>query len=115
MYCHVNYSILKKMGEFSIKIKVAGSEYPLRLEPNDEELVLKAASIINERYFEFEKKYSHVREKKDILAMAFLKIVVDILKEDKGRQDELNRLQVFAKDVNSMVEDHQDKVKQYKG
>lgn len=103
------------MGEFSIKIKVAGSEYPLRLKKEDEEIVMKAASIINERYFEFEKAYSHVREKKDILAMAFLQIMTDVLKGERGKEDELNRLQVFVKDVNAMVSEHQDKVKQYKG
>jgi hypothetical protein len=102
------------MGEFSIKIKVAGSEYPLRLNQEDEEIVLKAASIINERYFDFEKKYSHVREKKDILAMAFLQLMVDVMKGEKGKTDELNRLQVFATEVNNMMDEHQDKVKQYK-
>lgn len=42
------------MGEFSIKIKVAGSEYPMRLNKTDEEIVMRAASIINDRYNEFE-------------------------------------------------------------
>jgi cell division protein ZapA len=99
------------MEQISIKIKVAGTEYPLRVKAEDEELILNAASIINERYFEFEKKFSHVREKKDILAMAFLQIMVDQLKDVSGKKSELDRLQVFAQEVNSMLQEHQGKIK----
>ena len=99
------------MEQLSIKIKVAGTEYPLRVRQEDEELILNAASIINERYFEFEKKFSHVREKKDILAMAFLQIMVDRLKDETGTQKEFNRLQIFAQEVNSMLQDHREKIK----
>jgi cell division protein ZapA (FtsZ GTPase activity inhibitor) len=100
------------MGDVSLKIKIAGSEYPLRLNAEDEEIVQKAASIINERYAEFENKFSGVREKKDILAMAALQLTVDLLKGEKGRTEELNRLQLFVQEVNSMVEDHQSKLRQ---
>jgi cell division protein ZapA len=103
------------MGEFSIKIKVAGSEYPMKLNAADEEIVMKAASIINERYYEFEKQYPNVREKKDILAMAFLQIMVDEIKGFKDKDKELNRLKVFVQEVNEMVDGHEDKIKQYKG
>lgn len=99
------------MEQLSIKIKVAGSEYPLRIKPEDEDLIHSAASIINDRYFEFEKKFSHVREKKDILAMAFLQIMVDQLRNDSGRNAEINRLQVFAQEVNTMLQEHQGKLK----
>ena len=104
---------MNKMGEFSIKIKVAGSEYPLRISTADEEVVMRAASIINERYNEFEKLYPNVREKKDILAMAFLQIMVDELKGFKDKEGELNRLKIFAKEVNDMVEGHEDKIKHF--
>lgn len=100
------------MGEFSIKIKVAGSEYPLRISQEDEEVVMKAASIINEHYHAFETQYSHVREKKDVLAMCFLQIMVNQLKGNQGREDELNRLKVFTQEVNSMLDDHKGKLGQ---
>ncbi|MFN5182955.1 MAG: cell division protein ZapA [Bacteroidota bacterium] len=99
------------MEQLSIKVKVAGTEYPLRVNSEDEELILNAASIINERYFEFENKFSHVREKKDILAMAFLQIMVDHLRDASGNKSELNRLQIFAQEVNSMLQEHQGKIK----
>jgi len=99
------------MGEFSIKIKVAGSEYPMRLNKTDEEIVMRAASIINDRYNEFEKQYPNVREKKDILAMAFLQIMVDEIKGFKEKDNELNRLKIFVQEVNDMVDGHQDKIK----
>jgi hypothetical protein len=100
------------MGEFSIKLKIAGSEYPLRISREDEEIVMKAASLINEQYAEFEKNYSHVREKKDVLAMCFLQIMVDQLKGVKGKDDELNRLKVFTQEVNSMIDEHKTKLSQ---
>ena len=101
----------EKMEQLSIKIKVAGTEYPLRIRPEDEEIIHKAASIINERYFEFEGKFNHVREKKDILAMAFLQIMVDLIKEESGKKAEFNRLQVFAQEINLMLQDHHEKIK----
>lgn len=103
------------MGEVSIKIKLAGSEYPLKLKSEDEEIVLMASSIINEKYTEFEKKFSGIREKKDVLAMAFLQIMVDMLKGNVGKDAELNRLQLFVQEVNTMVEQHHNVLKQNNG
>lgn len=100
------------MGEFSIKIKVAGSEYPMRIKSEDEEVVMKAASIINEHYDAFEKQFTQVREKKDILAMCFLQIMVDQLKGIEGKENELNRLKVFTQEVNSMIGEHKGKLGQ---
>ncbi len=100
------------MGDLSIKINIAGTEYPLRLKSDEEETVRQASSLINERFAEFEKKFSGVREKKDILAMVTLQLMVELLKGEKGRVAELNRLQLFVQEVNSMVEGHQSKLKQ---
>lgn len=99
----------------SIKVKIAGSEYPLKLKSEDEEIVIQAASIINERYTEFENKFSGVREKKDVLSMAFLQIMVDMLKGNVGKDAELNRLQLFVQEVNTMVEQHHNVLKQNNG
>ncbi|MFL5752168.1 MAG: cell division protein ZapA [Bacteroidia bacterium] len=99
------------MSEVSLKINVAGLEYPLRLKQEDVDNVQKAAELINEKIAEFEKNYS-VKEKRDILAMVMLQVVSQLLQQDKSKSEELTKLQSLLDELNQMVKVHQEKIGQ---
>ena len=66
------------MPEVSIKIKIAGREYPLTVKHDEEEKILKAAALINEQVSEYEKNYS-VNNKQDLLAMSALHMATQLV------------------------------------
>lgn len=99
------------MSEVSLKINVAGIEYPLRLKQEDTDNVQRAAKLINEKIAEFEANYS-VKEKKDVLAMVMLQLVSQLLQQDKQKSEELTKLQSLLDELNQMVRVHQEKISQ---
>lgn len=97
------------MSEVSIKIVVAGSEYPLRVEQSGVSEIEAAARLINEKVKDFETKYP-VKEKKDVLAMVMLQTVTELLRQNKQISEEKNQLNSVLDELNRMVESHQEKV-----
>jgi cell division protein ZapA len=76
------------MGEISIKITIADRTYPLRVSMEEEEVVRRAAKIINERLKDYQENYA-VRDKQDLLSMAVLHYATAVLKaEQKGQQQD---------------------------
>lgn len=69
------------MGELSIKVTIANRVYPLSIEPDEEEYVRKAASMINDVAKNYEQNYA-VKDKQDLLAMAALKFATEKLELD---------------------------------
>jgi cell division protein ZapA (FtsZ GTPase activity inhibitor) len=99
------------MSEVSLKIIVAGTEYPLRLKNEDVANVRDAAELINSKVAEFDKNYS-VKDKKDVLAMVMLQLVSQLLQQDKTKSEELIKLQSLLDELNQMVRSHQEKISQ---
>jgi cell division protein ZapA len=87
------------MAEVSLKILIAGRTYPLTIKQEDEQAVLTAARMINEKVKEFETNYS-VRDKQDLLAMSALNLLATQQNEPAKtpEQDELNQLDLFVSD-----------------
>ncbi|MCW3072805.1 MAG: cell division protein ZapA [Bacteroidetes bacterium] len=85
------------MAEVSLKILIAGRTYPLTVKQEDEQAVLTAARMINEKVKEFEVNYS-VRDKQDLLAMSALNLLATQQNTPKKtpEQDELNQLDLFV-------------------
>ncbi|NUM50343.1 MAG: cell division protein ZapA [Flavobacteriales bacterium] len=76
------------MPEVSLKITIAGRTYPITVQTNERENVLKAASVLSEEIIRFEKEYD-VRDKQDLLAMAALKIATLLVElKDKHNNTE---------------------------
>ena len=75
------------MGEISIKINIADRVYPLRVNMEEEEMIRRAAKIINDRIKEFQDNYA-VRDKQDLLSMCVLHYATATLKAEKKRVDE---------------------------
>ena len=76
------------MGEISIKINIADRVYPLRINMEEEEIVRRAAKLINDRIKEFQENYA-VRDKQDLLSMCVLHYATTTLKaEQKGMNED---------------------------
>lgn len=69
------------MGEISIKITIADRIYPLKVKVEEEEIVRRAAKLINERIKEYQDNYA-VRDKQDLLSMAVLHYATTVLKTE---------------------------------
>ena len=87
------------MADVSLKILIAGRTYPLTVKQEDEQAVLNAAKLINEKVKEFEVNYS-VRDKQDLLAMSALNLLATQQNSPKkaAELDELNQLDLFVSD-----------------
>ena len=59
------------MEEFSISVNIADRTYKLTIEKQEEEIVRKAAKLINDKIKEFSKDYAF-KDKQDLLAMIAL-------------------------------------------
>lgn len=97
------------MSETSIKIEIAGAEYPLKLKTEDVAVIEQTAALIKEKITEFERSYS-VKDKKDVLAMVFLQTLSEFVKKDIEKSAEITKLQSLLDELNDMVKQHQQKV-----
>ncbi len=69
------------MGEISIKINIADRVYPLRVNMEEEEIIRRAAKLINDRIKEYQENYA-VKDKQDLLSMCVLHYATSSLKAD---------------------------------
>jgi len=70
------------MGEISIKINIADRVYPLKVNMEEEEIIRRAAKLINDRIKEYQENYA-VKDKQDLLSMCVLHYATSSLKADK--------------------------------
>jgi cell division protein ZapA len=76
------------MGEISIKINIADRVYPLKVNTEEEEIIRKAARLINERIKDYQDNYA-VRDKQDLLSMCVLHYATQVLQaEKKGNRED---------------------------
>lgn len=75
------------MGEISIKINIADRVYPLKINMEEEEIIRKAAKLINERIKEYQENYA-VRDKQDLLSMCVLHYATSTLKAEQQSVNE---------------------------
>ena len=74
----------------SISVTVGDRRYPLKVRASDEELVRHAEHLINEKFNEFQLRFTG-QEKIDYIAMSAVMNLVDLLKNQNqdGEQGEL--------------------------
>lgn len=75
------------MGDISIKINIADRVYPLKIDADEEELVRRAAKLINDRIKEFQENYA-VKDKQDLLSMCVLHYATSTLKAERKASNE---------------------------
>lgn len=75
------------MGEISIKINIADRVYPLKVDMDEEEIVRRAAKLINDRIKEYQENYA-VRDKQDLLSMSVLHYATATLRAEKKMSED---------------------------
>jgi cell division protein ZapA len=75
------------MGEISIKITISDRIYPLKVNMEEEEIVRRAAKMINERIKDYQDNYA-VRDKQDLLSMAVLHYATAVLRTENQVQNQ---------------------------
>jgi cell division protein ZapA len=68
--------------KLSIRLNLADRYYPLKIDPNDEEKIRKAAKLINEKILQYKQRYVN-KDTQDFLAMAALQFVIKYLETDE--------------------------------
>lgn len=98
------------MSEVNIKVEIAGSIFPLKVNAEDEQNIKEAVELINNKIAEFEKNYA-IRDKKDVLAMVMLQLVAQLYKQANTAEKELSHLKELFADVEDMLKEHIQRVK----
>ena len=69
------------MEKLSIKIKISDREYPMKVDPEDEERIRKAGKIVNEKIKIYREKFG-IDDKQDLLAMVAFDSIVDRMESE---------------------------------
>lgn len=75
---------------FTINLYIADKHYPLKIKRSEEELVRKAAKLINDRIDLFRNRFNMEEsglELKDLLAMAACQIAIDAVRASESADD----------------------------
>lgn len=91
--------------EVNIKVEIAGSVYPLKVNAEDEQDIREAVKLINTKIAEFERNYA-VRDKKDLMGMVMLQLVSQLYKQARGAEKDLSDLRKLFTDVEEMLKNH---------
>ena len=94
------------MSEVNIKVEVAGTVYPLKVNGEDEQNIREAVRLINNKIAEFERSYA-IRDKKELMGMVMLQLVSELLKQSRGAETDLSNLRKLFTDVEGMLKNHQ--------
>ena len=90
------------MGEISIKITISDRIYPLKVNMEEEEIVRRAAKIINERIKDYQENYA-VRDKQDLLSMAVLHYATAVLKTEHKVQHQDTAVAEKVEELDSLL------------
>lgn len=97
------------MSEVNIKVEVAGSIFPLRVNTEDEQNIKEAVELINNKIVEFERAYA-IKDKKDVLSMVLLQLVSQLYKQANTAEKELSQLKQLFAEVEVMLKEHANSV-----
>ena len=92
------------MGEISIKINIADRIYPLKINVEEEEVVRRAAKLINDRIKEFQENYA-VKDKQDLLSMCVLHYATATIKAEKQASNEDTEVAEKVYNLDSLLND----------
>ena len=67
--------------KLSIRVNVADRFYPLKIDRSQEEVIRKAAKIINEKVLQYKQRYKD-KDTQDFLAMASLQYVIKVIEAE---------------------------------
>ena len=90
------------MGELAIKIRIADREYPMKVEPADEERVRRAGKLLNEKLKHYKDQFGIV-DGQDLLAMAAFDSLTELLLQEEQVTDRDNSLFQKIHQLNGML------------
>ncbi len=93
------------MSDVTIKVDIAGSNFPVKVNVDDEANIKEAVDLINKKIAEFEKNYA-IKDKKDVLSMVMLQLVAQLYKQANTAESELSNLKQILEDVKEMLHQH---------
>ena len=74
------------MGEISIKVKIADRPYKLLVDAAEEEGIVKASALIEEKISLYADRYAY-KDYQDLLAMVLLEVAVEKVKNENQQED----------------------------
>jgi cell division protein ZapA (FtsZ GTPase activity inhibitor) len=96
---------LLTLKELSIKVNIADRYYPLKVTPEQEEIVRQAAKLINDKLKALQQEFD-VKDKQDMLSMTVLELASQLITlqnknviEDDGLTAQLQELRILLKDI----------------
>ncbi len=92
------------MGDISIKINIADRVYPLKVNADEEEVVRRAAKLINDRIKEYQENYA-VKDKQDLLSMCVLHYATTAIKAEKKASNEDTDIAERVYNLDSLLAD----------
>jgi len=97
--------------KLNIKVNVADRPYKLKVKPEEEEDVRKAAKMINDKIMEFQKSY-HATDRQDYLAMVALMFTTENVRTKKPvkriSEEASNQLLEIKKMLSTALEEVQE-------
>lgn len=92
------------MEEFTITVTIADRLYKLTIDRKEEEVVRKAAKLINEKINEYAKSYAF-KDKQDLLAMAALQLTTISLNIEKKLTSSDIELQAKLTSIDKLLDE----------
>jgi len=86
----------------NINITIGERQYPIKVKANEEELVRRAEHLINEKFNDFQLRFTG-QEKIDYLAMSALMNLVDFLKKESGDESDASTLQKKLSEAEALI------------
>ncbi len=83
------------MDKLSIKIKIADREYPMKVEPEEEERIRRAGKMVNEKIKLFKSQFG-IDDKQDLLAMVAFDALVEKLKAEGSSVNDMHLKEKLA-------------------
>ncbi|MGQ1909423.1 cell division protein ZapA [Marinifilum sp. RC60d5] len=91
--------------KLSIKVGVAGRSYPLNIDRSQEEVIRKAAKMIDEKVMQYKQRYKD-KDTQDFLAMASLQYVIKVLELENTADvaPVFNELKTMERELSEFLE-----------
>lgn len=89
--------------KISLNISIAERSYPLKIDRKDEEKIIKAARLINEKVLLYKQKYQD-KDTQDYLAMASLQFVIKLLEAEEN--NELKKIMQDLRELNEELAEY---------
>lgn len=92
------------MNELSIKVNIADRYYPLKVTPEQEEIVRQASKLINDKLKALQQQFE-VKDKQDMLSMTVLEIATQLITLQNGNLTDNTELQAQLQEMRTLLKD----------